>query len=266
MTMNHASAGGFLSNLEMESMLLGFAIALAITGGIYGFTQLLGALGKWLDARDLARARERLIGADKFVVELSIVRTRRAALAPRLAQLGAHRDQLLRALDDFRGTQAEGDFQERFMRAHAAHDELRGAHDRLCELEANICMRRASWGLVRRVQEELSTRRQVSVETLQALRAKVEESLEASVDAEVRMRIRQGSKAREPLDQAQERLRNHLAALRLRQLDTTIADEARTEPLDALVLEAEDLGGFEEEMRELEAQTEAVLEVERMLA
>lgn len=127
-------------------------------------------------------------------------------------------------------------------------------------------MRRASWGLVRRVQEELSTRRQVSVETLQALRAKVEESLEASVDAEVRMRIRQGSKAREPLDQAQERLRNHLAALRLRQLDTTIADEARTEPLDALVLEAEDLGGFEEEMRELEAQTEAVLEVERMLA
>lgn len=251
-------------------LLIGLLWAIVVPAIGSGLLWLVRYSGIWVDEDPDAGERARLIGADKFVNELALVQERRRALAARVLQVRAHRGRVRSALDDFRGTQAEPDFQARLSRVEAALADMERAYGRLCGIEARLWMRRASWGLVRRVQEDLSKRGEVSASALQALRLEAQRLVEASVDPEIRERMVKGSAACTVLDEAQERLRNHLAALRLRQLDASVATDAAidatTEPLDGFVSEAGSLAEFESEMRELEAQTEGVLEVERMLA
>ena len=245
-------------------MVLGFQ-ASAWVVVFYGLLLLLGLIAKRATAKQKARERSRLIGLDRYVNEVALVQTRRKQLEPRHQVLRRHREKLLAALDDFKGTRAHRDFEARLEKVNAAYGELSRAYKRLSELEAELWMRRAAFGLVRRVQQELRKSPRLSMAEVKSLRARIERIVRHSVDREVR-RLLDGSRARAILDEAQEKIREHLAALRLRELDASLAQDAvGTEHLDALVVEEAVVAGFEEEMRELDAMTEAVLEVERML-
>lgn len=197
---------------------------------------------------------------------LDLVRARRKALAPREERLKARRDEFAKALEDFRGTRAERDFRERSAHIERACEEAGRASVRLCDLEAQLWMQNAAFCLAVRVKRALSERGAVSAEQLATLRDEIEAEVREAVDADVRQRTWRGSTARKILDDAHESLREHLAALRLRELDASVAAETRSTLLDALVLEVGRSSDLEDEMREIDAHTEAVLEVERLLA
>lgn len=240
-------------------------VANGLTIAVLASIWLLAALAlRRGDRRQMARFAHSH-GLDQLVNEIALVQARRKQLAPRYRQLREHREKLLAAVEDFRGTQAERDFEARLSRVGAAYEELKQAFERLCELEAELWMRRAAFGLLRQVEERLRSSSRLSTSELEDLRSRIEDTVRRMVEPEVRQLTYRGSRARAILDEAQEKVREHLAALRLRELDTSIADEAGTEHLDALVVGEATLAGFEEEMRELQAKTEAVLEVERML-
>ncbi len=246
-------------------MLLGFGFAMFLTVVIWGGVSFFERRGQQIETKAKARELARFIGLDRFVNEVALVQMRRKQLEPRYRHVREHRDRLLAAIDDFRGTQAERDFEARLAKVDVAYEELMHAFERLCELEAELWMRRAAIGLVRQVEETLRVSRTLSTDELEGLRSHIEETVRGMVDPEVRHLTWKGSRARAILDEAQERVREHLGALRLRELDASVAEGAGTEHLDALVVEEAILTGFEEEMRQLDAKTEAVLEVERML-
>lgn len=197
---------------------------------------------------------------------LDLVRKRREALAPRLRQVELHHRKYAKALEDFRGTQAEADLEARFRRVELAREEAARATERLCDLEAQLWMQNAAFLLATEVKRRLSTGAAVSVEALAELRERIENEVRDGLDVDVRQRTWRGSAARGIVDDAQESLREHLAALKLRELEASGLDETRGASLDALVLEIGRSATLDEEMRAIDAHTEAVLEVERMLA
>jgi len=248
-----------------DALLLGFGFAFFVVGFVYCVGLLHRFVAKRIGAKQRARELVHLVGLDRFEDEITLVQARRKQLEPRYRQLRDHREKLLGALDEFRGTQAERDFEARLAKVDVAYEELRRAYERLCELEAELWMRRAAFGLLRQGEAKLRVSRSLSTDELEGLRMRIEETVRGMVDPDVRQLTWRGSRARSIVDEAEQKLREHLAALRLRELDARIAEEVGTEHLDALVVGEATLEGFEGEMRELDAMTEAVLEVERVL-
>lgn len=251
--------------MEIESMLLGFGIAVAFVGTIYAFTWLVGVGRDFVKEFERARARNQLIGADLLVRELATVERQRRLIESKVQGFRAFLDEVLATTKAFAGTQAEGDLKLRARRVEEAFEELKRAFETSCRLEAELRMQRGGLALVREIKAELAAGWRTKPEKLLELRAGIARLIWEDAHPSVRAWMGEGSSARKLLDDAHERLREHLAALWLRDFDAGSSKEMTVEPFDPLALLSDSVSGFEEELRQLEAQTEAVLEVERML-
>lgn len=251
--------------MKDESMLLGFGIAIALVGAIYGLGWLVRVGRDFFKERERTRARNQLTGADFLVRELATVERQRRLIEPKVERFRAFRDEVLATTKAFAGTQAESDLRLRARRVEEAFEDLQRACDTSCRLEAELRMQRGGLALVREIKEELAAGWRTRPEKLLELRSGIERLIWEDAHPSVRAWMGEGSSARKLLDDVHERLREHLAALWLRDFDASKANEMAIEPIEALPMLPDGVSGFEEELRELEAQTAAVLEVERML-
>lgn len=246
-------------------LLLGFGIAIAVVGTIYAFTWLVGVARDFIKEFERTRARNQLIGADLLVRELATVERQRRLIESKVQRFRVFLDEVLATTKAFAGTQAEGSLKLRARRVEEAFEELKRAFDTSCRLEAELRMQRGGLALVREVKGELAAGWRTKPEKLLELRSGIERLIREDAHPSVRAWMGEGSSARKLLDDAHERLREHLAALWLRDFDTGRSQDMTIEPIETLALLPDSASGFEEELRQLEAQTEAVLEVERML-
>lgn len=244
--------------MQKQSMLLGFGFAIALVGTIYAMIRLI----PWLIER---RRVARLIGASLLTRELAIVAGQRRLLEPKFKRFQGFRDEMAATLRGFEGTRAEADLRLRAGRVEEALEELQRAFDKACRLEAELRMQRGALVLFRDIEKELARGKRPSPEELAARSLAIKTAIWQAAEPSVRAFMGQGSSAQNLLDDAHESLREYLAALWLRDFQADASPEVSTERFEALSMMPNRLASFEEGMRELEARTLAVVEVERML-